>query len=256
MSVALGEEGSPMRDPTPTYWRIFQTLRQQIADGTYAADTRLPTEEQLMRTYGVSRHTVRAAAQQLEVQGLVRRQAGRGTFVLNPTSRRREWASQSLEDVLDRSFIQRISEPKMRVIPLGDAEETLARRWLDTTERIACFTWLRSDDNGPCATASVYVTRSRASALPADWPHRLEGARLLSLIETYCQLEAFRVRQACAAVAANAATAADLEVPLGAPLLSLQRTWYDRYGGVIEHSVILARPECCELTVELFRVGR
>ncbi len=44
----------------------------------------LPTEEALMRTYGVARTTVRSAVQVLVDEGLVVRRQGKGTFIISP----------------------------------------------------------------------------------------------------------------------------------------------------------------------------
>lgn len=59
------------------------TLRSDIASGTYAAGTRLPTEFELAKMLDVSRSTVRAALKELAVLGLVHTEHGVGTFVVD-----------------------------------------------------------------------------------------------------------------------------------------------------------------------------
>jgi DNA-binding LacI/PurR family transcriptional regulator len=73
----------------PRYRQIFELLRAQIWQGTYAAGNKLPTEAELMRQFDVSRTTVSRAMRDLEQAGLVSRCRGSGTYVKNrPTQDR------------------------------------------------------------------------------------------------------------------------------------------------------------------------
>jgi GntR family transcriptional regulator len=65
----------------PKYRQLLQLLRQQILSGARAPGERLPTEEELMRAYGLSRGTVRKAIEQLGAEGLVHTEQGSGTYV-------------------------------------------------------------------------------------------------------------------------------------------------------------------------------
>ena len=63
-------------------WRqIAATLEGEIAGGTKAPGERLPTEAVLTLRFGVNRHTVRRALEDLEARGLIRVEQGRGAFV-------------------------------------------------------------------------------------------------------------------------------------------------------------------------------
>lgn len=63
-------------------WRqISGALEREISAGNLAPGTRLPTEAELSARFGVNRHTVRRAMEELETRGLVRVEQGRGSFV-------------------------------------------------------------------------------------------------------------------------------------------------------------------------------
>jgi GntR family transcriptional regulator, phosphonate transport system regulatory protein len=63
-------------------WRqIVSKLQADIASGGAKAGMRLPTEAQLSARFGVNRHTVRRALEELSRDGLVRVEQGRGSFV-------------------------------------------------------------------------------------------------------------------------------------------------------------------------------
>jgi GntR family transcriptional regulator len=65
----------------PAYRQVADDLRRQIADGRLAVGARLPTATQLMANYDVSSTVVKAAINQLKIEGLVVGQQGRGVFV-------------------------------------------------------------------------------------------------------------------------------------------------------------------------------
>jgi GntR family phosphonate transport system transcriptional regulator len=63
-------------------WRsIRDALAQQIKDGTLKVGAKLPTETDLVATYGTGRHSVRRALAELAKLGLVTVEQGRGSFV-------------------------------------------------------------------------------------------------------------------------------------------------------------------------------
>lgn len=65
----------------PKYKQIWQSLKSAIEDGTYAPGMRLPSEFELVHSYGASRVTVSRALKELQVGGYVDRRAGSGTYV-------------------------------------------------------------------------------------------------------------------------------------------------------------------------------
>ncbi len=63
-------------------WRqIASRIEARIGQGELPAGARLPTEADLSRGFGVNRHTIRRAMEDLESRGLVRVEQGRGSFV-------------------------------------------------------------------------------------------------------------------------------------------------------------------------------
>ena len=62
--------------------QLHNQLRRLIVSGRWRFGERIPTEMQLARHLDISRTTVRIATQRLEVEGLIKRTAGRGTFVI------------------------------------------------------------------------------------------------------------------------------------------------------------------------------
>src|SRR5215218_10432638 len=69
------------REPLPLYSRLYEVLRREIEEGRLPAGSQLPTEEELGRTFDVSRTTVREALRALAERGLIEKRQGKGSFV-------------------------------------------------------------------------------------------------------------------------------------------------------------------------------
>jgi GntR family transcriptional regulator, phosphonate transport system regulatory protein len=81
--VEVSMTGAPLaRGQGVALWRqIAATIEGEIARAARAAGERLPTEAVLTARFGVNRHTVRRALEDLEARGLIRVEQGRGAFV-------------------------------------------------------------------------------------------------------------------------------------------------------------------------------
>ena len=69
------------RSQSPLYQQLMTRLKNDIVAGVYPAGARIPSEQLLCDTYGVSRVTVRKAMLDLVQEGLLVRRQGKGTFV-------------------------------------------------------------------------------------------------------------------------------------------------------------------------------
>ncbi len=65
---------------TPKYHQLQVHLRELMRRGDLRPGDRLPSENSLAKEFGLSRHTVRRALGDLENEGLILREQGRGTF--------------------------------------------------------------------------------------------------------------------------------------------------------------------------------
>ena len=72
-----------MAHAKPKYELIADKLLSEVKDGKHPVGAFLPTENSLMRSYGVSRHTVRFAIQSLKRRGMIASLQGQGSKVIN-----------------------------------------------------------------------------------------------------------------------------------------------------------------------------
>lgn len=67
--------------PVPVYFQIATDLKNRIIRHEWNIDEKLPTEVELSEQYNVSRITLRQALAELEKDGILKKQRGKGTFI-------------------------------------------------------------------------------------------------------------------------------------------------------------------------------
>lgn len=108
---------------------IAETLKQQITEGTYRAGDKLPTEPELMKTFGVGRSSVREAVKLLVNMGVVRVQQGSGTFVTVPSNNDDVNIKMSTADRTELDEVRKI-------LDIAIVEKAVARRTEKDIERM------------------------------------------------------------------------------------------------------------------------
>lgn len=82
----MNREQSCTREPMRRVGLIDQAaarFREEVVSGRWPVGERIPTEAALVAEFGIGRNTVREALQSLVHAGLLRREQGRGTFVIS-----------------------------------------------------------------------------------------------------------------------------------------------------------------------------
>jgi GntR family transcriptional regulator len=80
---------------TAKYARIANVFRSKIQTGAWPVGFQIPTIDQLSKDFNVARITIRQALNRLSVDGMIRSERGRGTFVTSRGSGRNGFADQT-----------------------------------------------------------------------------------------------------------------------------------------------------------------
>lgn len=193
-------------------------LRHQIETGQVSVGETLPTEEELRRTFKVSRATVRRALRELTEAGLLRAKPGVGTVVI----RRRPEAQRSTlrgltEDLRRQGIASRARVLQARLVAPSPAIREHLR--LDSRERVLHLVRLRTIAATPLALINSYVPESVGIGPDEDF-----SGPLYELIERSHALYITHGKDVIGARGARADEAAALEVAPGTPLLAVRRT--------------------------------
>ena len=112
----LASAATRRRKPTRVTEEIIESLREDIALGRLATGSRLPTERDLAKHFGVSQPTIRESVRVLEAMGLVEVRHGSGAFVTGATH---QFVAKSLQTMLQ---IERVG-----ILDVVELRDVLAR---------------------------------------------------------------------------------------------------------------------------------
>jgi len=160
------------------YLKLTKILTELIGNGTYKEGSRLPSERELCRDYGLSRTTVRQAMQELIQGGYVTSIQGRGTFVSKPPIKQDLLRIYSFDDDMRRMG----KNPETEVLDfLGiTTDEKLAKLFgVAIGEPLYRVFRLRAADGEPMLLETNYLLASRFSDLSGEM---VKGQSLYNLL--------------------------------------------------------------------------
>lgn len=223
--------GDPPRESGVSLWRqITRALESEIATGALAPGARLPTESQMAARYGVNRHTVRRALEEMSRGGLVRIEQGRGSFVA--------------EDVLDYAVAPRTrfsewirrhnKEPSGRTLDLREiaADSTIASGLgLRAGVRVVMLERLGLADDRPVSLSTHWFPSAR-------FPGLLEALRRVGISQALAECGLADYRRQVTRVSARLPSiqeASLLRMPRNRPILVTENVNVDGAGVIVEY---------------------
>jgi DNA-binding GntR family transcriptional regulator len=217
----------------PLYIQIRNLLRERIRLGEWAADEPMPTEEELVAHFGVSRTTVRQAMSDLANEGLVVRHAGRGTFARQPVMvvRMQQWHS------LTTDIAQRGLQPSKKTLCVEklDARAEIAHRTSELAEGdILHIQSVRYADGIPIVVLDNYFPFELCGFLTEVELDAPDNSIEHALADHGIELA--RANGEISAAAATKEEAKHLDIRPGAPVVEIAMKTYNAGGRVVEYS--------------------
>jgi GntR family transcriptional regulator len=202
--------------PRPKHAQLRDVLAELATTGL-APETAIPSERELMTTYGVSRATVRKAIDSLVVDGLLQRIHGRGTFVARPRLESRLHLASFSQDMRRRGLI-----PSTRLLNVEldrPPAEVAAALELDDDALAWRLDRVRLADDQPIAIENGWYPKA---LLPGLDRHDLGGS-LYELFADVFDLTIDSAEQTLWGEAADGVVAERLDAATGTPLLVFRR---------------------------------
>lgn len=201
----------------PLYYQLTELLLESIRRGDLEPGDMLPTEQQLQEQHDLSRTTVRQALRELELEGLVTRYRGRGTFVTEPKVTHNP--RLSLTDYLQ----QKGMNPGWRVLDaewLAAPSEVAERLDIPAESEAYRLRRLRLADGDPIGYHVAFVSPDFSGAIDEQ---ALDQGGSLRYLQRGNELAESMADRFLEAVGASDVEAQHLGVEPGDPLLLIRR---------------------------------
>jgi GntR family transcriptional regulator len=241
------------KSPIPYYVQLKEALQEYIDSKGLKPGDQIPGEMTLCETYDVSRTVVRQALREMEYEGIIVKEKGRGAFVAE------EKISESLvakltgfhQDMTAMGFhpVSKILE--QCVEPAGP--KIAAQLKLAPESQVIKLTRLRYIQKDPIVLVTTYLPFEKC---PGIVDEDLSNQSLYALLERKYGVVITYGQRIIQAVAANEYEAPLLEIRKGAPLISLDSVSYLADGTPIEFYHALHRGDRSQFTVELVRMQK
>lgn len=144
LNAELTDDGN-----VPLYYQLISVIKRYISAGLIVPGDLLPSEVEMIKSFGISRSTVRQAMGALEDEGLVVRKRGKGTFVAEPKMKRKTenvWSFTSEARAMGFNPSSTLVEFDV-ITPTPDIVKMLELDSIDT--KVYKFTRIRRIDEEP-----------------------------------------------------------------------------------------------------------
>ncbi|MEK6582601.1 MAG: GntR family transcriptional regulator [Nitrospirota bacterium] len=143
-------------NPQKLYLQLEEIIKKKIEDKEWTVASKIPTEEELCKIYGVSKAPVRAAILELVRQGYLMRQQGKGTFVCKKVISEGLTMLTSFRELMLEAGINFSTEVLAQTVmmPTDDLDIKLN---IPENKHVIYIKRLRTVDNEPVLLQEAYI---------------------------------------------------------------------------------------------------
>lgn len=228
----------------PRYVQLSDLFRQRVARGIWPHGSRIPSLEQIMEEFSVSRMTARQAVDVLSREGLLTPERGRGTFVSGaPVETRWLKMESSLAELAE---VYRDTKPAILNIDVQAAPPALLPE--DGLPAAAYMQMRRvhSHDDRPYNVISIHLARDIYDLAP----ERFQRETVISVLRDL-KADIRHAHQTLTISTADVDVASHLGVAINSPVADVRRVFTDSSGRVIYLSLIHYRGDFVRLEMDL-----
>lgn len=228
--------------PIPLYYQLKTIIEAEISNGNYAPDDAIPTEEELINLFQISRTTVRQAISELVRDGRLYRIKSKGTFVAH--NKINQDFIVRLEPFNDQ-IIKQNKVPKTELLNLqtvAPPPQVADALKLAPGEAVILLHRKRFADNNPIVVVQTYVPYNKCSFILS---HNFSSESLYKILEQYNpQYKIHYVNRVIEAIKASSQNARYLEIKPGDPVLFFTSVGYTKDNIPLEYSLAYYRGDC------------
>lgn len=249
---ALAKIRIDKQHPEPAYLQIAAAMKELLRNGQIPPGTAMPPERVLAQQFGVSRMTMRQANDLLEREGLIERQAGRGTFAVQNRIIKQEQETRSFsEDIRRRGGV-----PSSRLISFRSIESNAAEAeffGITPGQTVYEIERVRLADNTPIAFESVRIP---AVLCPHLERFNLVDHSLYAILEGNYGIELAGSEDEISAIQPNKLHRKMLALPRNTAVLQIKRKTFTSDGRPLEIATTVYRGDLYTATVKSMRPHR
>ncbi len=230
---------------TPLYLQISEVLRQRIDKGIWARGDTLPTLNELMEEFSVSKVTIRQAVKLLQEDGLLSPLRGRGTIVTaDANSRRPLKVKTTLADLIEMysgDVPEVLNLEEDFSVPVDHLPGDLLADEYFHMRRI------HSRNGERYCVISMYIEKSVFQRAE----ERFRSELVLPVLFSHPNVEITRARQKMIISKCDFETADLINISIGDPVAEMRRVLYDENDVVIYQADVIYRGDYISLDMDL-----
>lgn len=227
--------------PVPLYIQVADLIRERIASEFYEPGELLPKEALLAESFDVSRITIRSALEILSNEGLVVKKQGKGTFITDDKKTLSIDSVQGFYSLLVKSGadVETVLLKSESRIPENSISTELGISEPETVRKIKRLYLVKQK---PIAIITTHLFKDVVLTNEES-----EELTVYGILSEKLSQEPVQAQYQITATQAAEDDSEVLMVPVGSPLLILQRTSFNIDGTPIEYTDHLIVPEDCNL---------